>query len=132
MTLTFNKTYFLYAVILFITEVLIALFINDNFIRPYFGDFLVVILIYYFLKSFLKISIKTAAISVLLFSYFVETLQYFNFLYHIGLHESETANIIIGNYFSWIDMLAYSLGVLTVFYHEKRKEKAGRFFSFPA
>ena len=41
--LRFNKTYFLLTILLFCTEVIIALFVHDNFIRPYFGDVLVVI-----------------------------------------------------------------------------------------
>ena len=37
-------------IIVFIIEAIIAVFIHDNFIRPYFGDVLVVVLIYCFIK----------------------------------------------------------------------------------
>jgi len=37
--LRFNKTYGLLALTLFITEVLIALYVHDGFIRPTVGDF---------------------------------------------------------------------------------------------
>ena len=48
----FNKTYFLLALLLLLAEVLIALYLHDALIRPYGGDFLVVILLYCFVKSF--------------------------------------------------------------------------------
>lgn len=40
---TFDKKYFLAALFLLLTEILIALFIHDTFFRPYAGDFLAVI-----------------------------------------------------------------------------------------
>ena len=39
----FNKHYFGLAVIILLVEVLIALYVHDDFIRPYLGDVLVVI-----------------------------------------------------------------------------------------
>lgn len=112
--LTFKPNYFVIAVFLFVVEVLIALYIHDNFIRPYAGDFLVVILLYCALKSFINWSEIKSAISVLLFSYLIETLQYFNLVKHMGLAENKLANIIIGTYFTWVDIFAYSLGILVV------------------
>ena len=111
---TFQKTYFTLTIVLFVVEVLIALFVNDSFIRPYVGDFLVVILIYCFLKSFWNAPAKTVAISVLLFSYLVELLQYFKIVKLLGLQYSHVANVIIGNSFAWNDMLAYTLGIMLV------------------
>ncbi|MDB5012957.1 MAG: hypothetical protein JWQ25_1159 [Daejeonella sp.] len=57
--------------------------------------------------------------SVLVFSYLVETLQYFRIVHHLGLDHSENANILIGNYFTWVDMLAYTLGIAFVVLTEK-------------
>lgn len=116
---TFNKRYFFIAVILFITEVLIATFLKTGFIRHYFGDFLVVILIYCFVKSFLKIPVLTAAMGVLVFAYLIELLQYLDFVKWIGLEENQMANVVLGNYFEWADMLAYTLGILFVLGVEK-------------
>ncbi|WP_139068386.1 hypothetical protein [Flavobacterium glycines] len=59
--LHFNKTYFAFTVLLFLAETLIALFVNDQLIRPYFGGILVVILTYCFIKSFFNVSVGTAA-----------------------------------------------------------------------
>jgi hypothetical protein len=124
----FQLKYFGLAILLFVVEVLIALYIDDSFIRPYFGDFLVVIFIYCFFKSFWNASVKSVAVSVLLFSYIVEVLQYFKIVKFLGLQELQLANIIIGNSFAWVDMLAYTLGILFVLFIEripftKRKER---------
>ncbi|MFV8328240.1 DUF2809 domain-containing protein [Flavobacterium sp. ZS1P14] len=98
------------AVLLFFTEIIIALFVHDQFVRPYFGDFLVVILIYCFLKSFLNLSVWVVAFIVLLFSFSVEITQYFNAIGKLGLQNSEIAKAILGNSFAWIDLLAYVMG----------------------
>jgi hypothetical protein len=76
-------------------------------------------LIYCFIKSFIDISVLYAAISVLIFSYFVEILQHFNIVDRLGLQNSKLARIIIGSSFEWIDLIAYTVGVIVVFYVEK-------------
>ena len=117
--LTFNKRYFLLTVILFVTEVLIATFLKTGVIRHYVGDFLVVILTYGFVKSFLKVPVIYAAIGVLLFAFFIELLQYFNFIKLIGLENNRLVNVVLGNYFEWADILAYTLGITAVLLAEK-------------
>lgn len=115
----FNHNYFILTVLFFLTEVFIALYIQDSFIRPYFGDFLVVILLYCFLKSFIKVSVFVATSVVLLFSFAIETAQYFNINEKIGIQDVTIARVIIGNSFSWIDLVAYCLGIVTVLIIEK-------------
>ncbi len=112
--LTFQKNYFVLAAFLFLIEVLIALFVHDNFIRSYLGDVLVVILIYCFIQSFLKLPVLTAAIFVLLFSFAIEFLQFFNIVQKLGLENSEVARTVIGTSFAWIDLLTYILGIAIV------------------
>lgn len=51
----FNKTYFVFAIFIFFIEVLISLYLHDKIVRPYVGDFLVVILIYCFIKAFIDV-----------------------------------------------------------------------------
>jgi hypothetical protein len=117
--LTFRKHYFLITVLLFVTEVLIATFLHDRIIRPNFGDFLVVILIYCFLRSFFKVSIIKAAIATLVFAYLIECMQYLNLIQKLGLQNSKMANLILGNLFQWIDLLAYTLGIVLVLLIER-------------
>lgn len=104
-------------------EVFIAVYIHDEIIRPFIGDLLVVILIYCSIKAFLNTKLYHTAIFVLLFSYGIETLQYFNIVKVIGLADSKLANIIIGNYFAWMDILMYTLGIMIVIVIEKIRMK---------
>jgi len=122
--LTFSFRYFLFAVILFIIELLIALFVRDRFIRPYFGDYLVVILIYCTVRTFVKASPWKIAIGVLLFSYTIEVLQYYNIVDRVGLSHNVIVKTVIGYGFEWWDLLAYTLGIVTVLILERDKVTA--------
>lgn len=117
----FNKRYFLLALLLFVVEVLIALYAHDPIVRPYVGDVLVVILLYCLVKSFLKTPVVPTALGVLLFSYLIETLQYFQIGHRLGLEHSQVAMTIIGNYFQWIDLVAYTFGAAIVLFIETRR-----------
>jgi hypothetical protein len=115
----FNRNYFAITILLFLLEIAIALYVHDNFIRPYFGDFLVVILLYCFLKSFVKVSVWVAAALVLVFSFAIETAQYFNMVEKLRFQHSKIAKVVLGNSFAWMDLLAYTLGILAVIIMEK-------------
>ncbi len=119
--LQFNWRYFLIATLLFITEVFIAMFVHDQFIRPYFGDFLVVILVYCLVKSFLNTPFLKTAIAVLVFSFAIEVLQYINIVNKIGLGHSTLAKTVIGTSFEWLDLIAYTLGIVFVIYVENSR-----------
>ena len=120
--LHFNKNYFLLFLFLLVFEILIALFVHDNFIRPYIGDVLVVILIYCFIKSFFSTPVKKTAIATLLLACAIEILQYFNLVDTLGLQHSKAARIIIGSAFDWKDMLAYVAGIGLVLIIERMKK----------
>lgn len=111
---TVNRRYLFFAIVLFIVEVLIALYVHDRIVRPYVGDYLVVILLYCFVKAFINASPLTVAIGVLLFAYLIEFLQYFNFLEWIGLEKNKFARIVLGHGFEWLDLVAYTLGIGTL------------------
>lgn len=115
----FNRNYFILTILLFLVETAIALYLHDNFIRPYFGDFLVVMLLYCFLKSFINLSVWVAAGLVLLFSFTIEIAQYFNMVEKLGLQHYKIAKVVLGNSFAWMDLLAYVLGILAVISIEK-------------
>ena len=110
----FNKKYLVLFISLFFIEVVIAFYVHDDFIRPYFGDVLVVILIYCFLMSFLTISKFKVALFVLVLAFFVEFAQYFNFVTHLGLQDSKLANIVIGNSFALEDLFSYVAGFVVI------------------
>lgn len=116
----FNKKYFFIAVAIFFVEVFIALFIKDRIIRPFIGDFLVVILLYCFARSFWKTTARNAAIAVLIFSFAVEIGQYFKLVELLGLKGNRFAEIVIGTSFDWMDLVAYTTGVGLAFFLDKK------------
>jgi len=116
--LKFNKVYFILTLVILLIEILIARFAHDQIIRPYFGDFLVVILIYCFVKSFLNTPVIATSIGVLIFAYLVETMQYFHIVNKLGLQDSPIARTIIGTSFEWIDIIAYTCGITFVIWLE--------------
>lgn len=116
---TFKKIYFFLFILLFIIEVLIALYVHDNFVRPYIGDVLVVILLYCFVKAFLKLPVMLAAVGVLIFSFIIEILQYCNIVDKLGWGQSRLARTVIGTSFAWEDIWTYIAGFILVLIAEK-------------
>lgn len=106
--------YLFISIIILIVEILIAIFAKDQFIRPIFGDYLAVLFLFYLFASFLKFSKNSIALITLLISYIIEGLQYIHILEILNLEQYPLLKIIVGTSFSWNDMLAYTLGTLTV------------------
>jgi hypothetical protein len=117
----FNKRYFALTLLLLIIEFIIGADVHDDVIRPYGGDFLVVILIYCLVKSFLNVPVFKTACGILLFSYIVEVSQYFHLVELLGLQNSKIAKILLGTSFSFTDLLAYTLGIVLVIIVENVK-----------
>ena len=118
MKLQFHKKHFIASIILFITEALIAIFLKDGFIRHTFGDYLAVILLYCMFKSFIKTKPFHIATVVLIIAYGIEFLQLTNFLEITNLENNKLAKIILGSTFSFSDLIAYTLGVITILIFE--------------
>ena len=117
----FNLRAFIIFILLFITEVSIAFYVTQHFIRHWFGDFLIVIMLFYFVSSFLKAKPLYIAIGVLLFAYAIEFIQLTKFLEMLGLEDNKLATLIFGNTFSVSDLLAYTLGIIAVLIIEKKQ-----------
>lgn len=113
-----RKHYLTIAIVIFLIEVAIAAFVHDAFLRPFGGDFLVVILLYTLVRGVTPFSVVPTIVGTLLFSFFIEALQFINFVEIIGLEKVKIARVILGTSFSWLDILAYSLGALFVFFVE--------------
>lgn len=106
----FSSRYFGVSVGIFVLLVIIAVFLNDKYIRPFVGDVLVVIWMFTFLKAFCRLAYKKLLIVVLGFSFAMELGQFVNVIELIGLQESQLARIVLGTTFDWLDLIAYSLG----------------------
>jgi len=125
--LTFRPKYALLAIVFFVVEVLIAIYVHDSFVRPFVGDYLVVFLMYCFVRACLTINYLKAAVGVLLFSYLIETLQYFQFVQRMGLVKYKILAIVMGTSFAWFDILAYTLAFITIILIEYRRVGAFKF-----
>lgn len=114
----FNLNSLLLSVGLLAILIFIAAFVHDQFIRPFGGDVLVVVWLYFFMKSFLNMSPLKLSIGVLFFAYGVEIAQYFNLVTILGLEEHKLARIIIGSTFDFMDLFAYTIGWVLIIAHE--------------
>ena len=111
----FNYKFFIATIFLFIVEVLIATKLAYiDWLRAYFGDVLVVILIYTFIQTFFKIDKTKTIIGVFLFACAIEFAQHFHFAELLGFKDNKIAMIFLGNSFSWIDILCYVFGCILV------------------
>ena len=110
----FRGWYFLLSLLLLGVEIFIGVYMHDRIIRPYGGDFLVVIWLYCLVRSFWDLPVPVTAMWVLLFSYLVETSQYFHLADRLGFKGHSLMRVILGSYFTWTDILCYTLGILFV------------------
>tara|TARA_R100000935_G_C2837405_1_gene168932 strand:+ start:3337 stop:3735 length:399 start_codon:yes stop_codon:yes gene_type:complete len=107
-----TKNYLWGFLILLIIEVFIARYVIDDFVRPYLGDFLVVILIYCFLMMISKIAVYKGLLIVLLFSFTIEFLQIIDIVNLLPYQSPEFIMIVLGSSFSLWDLVAYTLGII--------------------
>ena len=78
-------------------------------------------MLYLFLKSFIKIKPISASVVVLLIAFVVEFLQLTSFLEFFNLENNYYAKLILGSTFQISDLLAYTLGVLTIIAIENKR-----------
>lgn len=104
--------YLLATIVLILLEVLIALFVHDNFVRPYIGDVIVVVVIYCFVRIFVPEKLHFLPLYVFIFAVVVEVLQYFHIVDLLGLGNSTFFRVLIGGVFDLKDILCYGAGCL--------------------
>lgn len=119
-----RKNYLAGFLFLLIIEILIALYVKDAFIRPYLGDFLVVILLYCFIMGISRISVLKGLAIVLIFSFVVEFFQLINIVKVLQYQPPEFVMIILGSSFSVWDLVAYLLGILCCYLMEYLRTRA--------
>jgi len=102
--------YFAATIAIFLIELLIALFVRDNFIRPYVGDMLVVVLVYTFLRIIFPEKPRLLPLYVFLFAAGVEALQGIRIVDLLGLQDNRFFSVLIGTTFDWKDIVCYGVG----------------------
>ena len=107
-----RAVYAIMAVIILITEVLIALYVHDMFVRPYMGDVLVVFVIYFFVRIIIPDGHRFMPLYVFVFAAGVEVLQLFNIVDVLGLGDNRFFRVLIGSVFDIKDVICYAVGCL--------------------
>lgn len=87
-------------------EVLIALFVHDAFVRPYLGDVLAVVCVYFFARILLQSKPRYLSIFVTAFAFLVELVQLTPLSEVLPLPLS----VIVGGTFDLKDLLCYLVG----------------------
>ena len=110
--------YVVATIALLIIEVLIALYVHDNFVRPYVGDVLVVLVIYTFIRIWIPEGIRLLPLYVFLFAAGVEVLQYFKLVELLGLEDNTFMRILLGSVFDVKDIICYGVGCIILGIYE--------------
>lgn len=109
-------------VILLIIEVLIALYIHDDFVRPYVGDAIVVIVIYTFVRIFVPEKCRLLPLYVFLFAVVVEILQGIHIVNILGVADNRFLRTLIGDSFDIKDILCYGVGCILLWLYESKSK----------
>lgn len=98
------------ATALFAVEVAIALFVHDDFVRPYVGDVLVVLLVHQAVLAVADLPSRPTALATLAFAYAVEAAQLAGIGRRFDGHP--ILQTVIGTTFQWGDLVAYAVGAV--------------------
>ncbi len=95
-------------------EILIALFVHDNFIRPYVGDILVIFVMYFFVRIFIPEKYTWLPLILFIFATAVEICQLFHIAERLGLADNRFMRILLGSTFDIKDILCYGIGSILI------------------
>ena len=118
-----RKRRILYAIIfiaLLCVELCIALFVHDDFVRPYIGDVLVTVLLCCLCRIAVPKGVPALPAYVFLFAALVEAAQYIDVVKLLGWEDNAILSTLIGRTFSWADILCYGVGCVAFWAAEKR------------
>lgn len=96
-------------IFLFIVEVLIALYVHDDFVRPYVGDMIVTVLVWSFARIGFPQKFRLMSIYVMIFATLIEVGQYFNYVDVLGITNPVLVTMM-GTSFAWADIACYAIG----------------------
>ena len=102
--------YALIALVLLATEICIALYVRNPFVRGSLGDVLVVILIHCAVRVVFPAKPRLLPVYVFAFACLVEFTQYIHLLDLLGLGQVRLLQIVVGGTFDWADIACYAVG----------------------
>lgn len=108
--------YIIIFLVIFAVETCIALFVHDDFVRPYIGDVIVMWAVYCLAQIILggRFGSYKVAIGSLIFAFFVEFLQKLRIVDVLGI-KSPVLRTIIGTSYSTADLFCYIAGTAFIF-----------------
>ena len=121
-----RKPYIIIFLVIFAVETCIALFVHDDFVRPYIGDVIVMWAVYCLAQIILggRFGSYKVAVGSLIFAFFVELLQKFRIVDVLGI-KSPILRTIIGTSFAPADLVCYLAGtavtVTGIWLYRKKK-----------
>lgn len=107
---TLRIIYAVATLLLFLLEVCIALYVHDDFVRPYLGDAIVVLPVYTFVRIFFPRRLRFLPLFVFLFACCVEISQALHLVDLLGLGNNAFFRTLLGASFAWGDILCYAAG----------------------
>ena len=90
-------------------EFIIGIFAHDDFIRPFVGDVIVVIVIYSFVRIFFPKKLYWLSAAVFIFAVAVEFSQMIP-LCDLLMVKNDFIRIVMGVSFAWEDIICYAVG----------------------
>ncbi|MFV0519826.1 MAG: DUF2809 domain-containing protein [Lachnospirales bacterium] len=113
--------YLIIFLILLAIEIFIGVYVRDTFIRPYVGDMLIVILLYFGVRIFIPHKVKKLPIYIFAFAFFVEAIQLIDITAFIPFLNTPFFRIILGSTFDIADIFAYGAGTLVLIFYDYKK-----------
>lgn len=101
------------------TEIVIALFVNDAFVRPYVGDMLVTLLLCCLCRVIVPNNVRQLPVYVFIFAAAVEIGQHFDLVALLGLEDNRILSIALGRTFSWLDLGCYAVGCAAAYFLDR-------------
>lgn len=121
--MTFRWGYALATAVLFGTELLIAMFLNDPLIRPHVGDALAVVLVYLGLRTILPWRPLPAALTALGIAFAIELGQLIHIRDLLGLSDSALVRFTLGGVFDVKDLVFYTAGTIVALVGEAARRE---------
>jgi hypothetical protein len=119
----FRLSYAIAAILVFLTEICIVLYVHDAVIRPYVGDSLAVILLYLGLRAVTPMRVLPAVLVALGIAFAIEFGQMFHLIDMLGLRGNRIARFVLGGYFDVRDLFCYSAGTAAILITECLKHR---------
>jgi hypothetical protein len=106
---------------LFIVLVFIAVYVRDSVVRPYVGDLLAVVFLYFLVRGATGAGKYWTAGGVFLLAAIIEYAQTLQLLSWLHLSDVPIVRIVLGSTPDPVDMVLYSVGILIVLLADRNR-----------